>query len=134
MIERIEVVRIRPQIKAGEPVGELIEDPWRVFECEPNQAGCEVEFSDDEFLQAGRESVYYVRAIQEETEMINASNVRCKYDEMGNCIAVNPCYGDYRTPESDDCLATEQQRAWSSPIFVAYQEGAPATVTEEDMQ
>jgi hypothetical protein len=52
--------------------------------------------------------------------MINAANVRCEYDESGACIAVNPCYGDYRTSREDDCLAPAEQRAWSSPIFVAH--------------
>jgi hypothetical protein len=79
-----------------------------------------VEFTDEEFTASGREALYYVRAIQEPTSMINAANLRCEYDENGVCIAVNPCYGDYRTPQDEDCLAPAQQRAWSSPIFVAY--------------
>lgn len=120
-IDRLEVVRITPQITADEPVDQLIEDPWRVFSCDGDPAGCQVEFEDEEFTSGAREVLYYVRAIQEETQMINAANVRCEYDEQGNCIAVNPCYGDYRTPEDENCLAPAQQRAWSSPIFVAYQ-------------
>jgi hypothetical protein len=131
LIERIEVVRIRPQARAGEPVGELIEDPWRVFPCTPDPAGCQLEFEDPEFQQGGRESVYYVRAIQEPTQMINADNVRCEYNEQGDCIAVNPCYGDYRTPADEDCLAPAQQRAWSSPIFVSYQKAAMGAPQEE---
>jgi len=119
-IDRIEVVRIRPQISPDEAVGELIEDPWRSFECNDDPAGCQVEFTDEEFTASGREALYYVRAIQEPTSMINAANLRCEYDENGECIAVNPCYGDYRTPQDEDCLAPAQQRAWSSPIFVAH--------------
>ncbi|MCB1844761.1 MAG: DUF3604 domain-containing protein, partial [Halioglobus sp.] len=118
LIDRIEVVRIRPQVTADEAVGGLIEDPWRVFECGDDPAGCEITFEDEDFLAAGRESVYYVRAIQEPTQMINAANLRCEYDENGSCIAVNPCYGDYRTPADEDCLAPARQRAWSSPIYV----------------
>jgi len=130
-IERIEVVRIRPQIFPDEPVGELIEDPWRSFACSDDPAGCRVEFTDEAFTTSGREALYYVRAIQEPTPMINAANLRCEYDEHGECIAVNPCYGDYRTPQDEDCLAPAQQRAWSSPIFVAHQSSGPSENHEE---
>lgn len=119
-IARIEVVRIRPQIHAGEPLEDLVEDPWRSFECPRDPMGCRVEFEDEEFTASAREAVYYVRAVQENTPMINADNLRCEYDATGVCIAVDPCYGDYRTADSDDCLAPAGQRAWSSPIFVAF--------------
>ena len=120
MIDRIEVVRIRPQISPDEKVEDLVEDPWRSFDCPADQAGCEIEFDDPDFIQGGRESIYYVRAIQQQTQMINADNVRCEYDENGQCITVNPCYGDYRTASNNDCLAPVSQRAWSSPIYVGY--------------
>jgi hypothetical protein len=120
LIERIEVVRIRPQVSPSEDIADLVEDPWRSFDCPADQAGCEVEFEDPEFIPGGRESIYYVRAIQQATQMINADNVRCEYDDAGQCIAVNPCYGDYRTPSNEDCLAPAHQRAWSSPIYVNY--------------
>ena len=119
-IARIEVVRIRPQIHAGEPLEDLVEDPWRSFECPRDPMGCRVEFEDEEFTASAREAVYYVRAVQENKPMINADNLRCEYDATGVCIAVDPCYGDYRTADSDDCLAPAGQRAWSSPIFVAF--------------
>jgi hypothetical protein len=119
LIDRIEVIRIRPQAHPGEPVAQLVEDPWRSFDCDGDPMGCSVEFDDGEFVASGRETVYYVRAVQEATPMINADNVRCEYDDSGQCVAVQPCYGDYRTPEEDDCLAPAEQRAWSSPIFVA---------------
>ncbi len=131
LIERIEVVRIRPQISPDEPLESLIEDPWRSFDCSGDPAGCQVEFADEDFTASGREAVYYVRAIQEATPMINAGNVRCEYDENGVCIAANPCYGDYRTPSDDDCLAPAEQRAWSSPIVVAYDSSAAARDKEE---
>ncbi|NND66218.1 MAG: hypothetical protein HKN19_01405, partial [Halioglobus sp.] len=121
LIDRIEIVRIRPQVAPDEPVGDLIEDPWRVFDCAPKQAGCQVKFEDAEFVNAGRETLYYARAIQEPTQMVNANNLRCEYNEQGECIAVNPCYGDFRTPKDEDCLAPAAQRAWSSPIFVAFE-------------
>ena len=130
-IDRIEVVRIKPQVSPGEPVAALIEDPWRSFSCDTEPAGCEVEFEDEDFVASGRETVYYVRAIQEATPMINAANVRCEFDKAGECIAVNPCYGDYRTAEDEECLAPAEQRAWSSPIFVAYGSDAATEMLED---
>ncbi|PLW69225.1 hypothetical protein C0039_09190 [Pseudohalioglobus lutimaris] len=124
-MDRIEIVRIRPQQVADEAVDQLIEDPWKTFPCDPDTLECVVEFDDEGFLEEQREVIYYARAVQETTEMINADNLRCEYDAAGVCIAVNPCYGDFRTPADDDCLAPAQQRAWSSPIFVAPVEGAP---------
>jgi hypothetical protein len=117
-IERIEIVRIRRRVSEDEPIASLIEDPWRVFQCSPNPAGCVVEFEDPDFLASGRENIYYARAIQEETPAVNAAGERCQYDERGRCVSVNPCYGDYRTRPDDDCLAPNQERAWSSPIYV----------------
>ncbi|MDH3213391.1 MAG: DUF3604 domain-containing protein, partial [Myxococcales bacterium] len=118
LVTRIEVVRIRPQVVPGEPVAGLIEDPWRVFPCAPSQAGCVVQFEDPEFSEAGRDTAYYVRAIEEPSLTVNAGQLRCEYDESGRCVKVHPCYGDYRTPRDDDCLAESEERAWSSPIFV----------------
>jgi hypothetical protein len=117
-IARIEVVRIRPQVRPGEPIAPLIEDPWRSFPCEPSQAGCVVQFEDAELAGSGRDAVYYVRAIEPASPMVNAANLRCHYDESGRCVEVSPCYSDYRTGASDDCLAPAEERAWSSPIFV----------------
>jgi hypothetical protein len=117
-ITRIEVVRIRPQVRPNEPVRELVEDPWRRFDCPADQAGCTVEFEDPSFLLNGRPAVYYVRAIQEPTQAVNAGGLRCDRDAEGNCTQVHPCYGDYRTPFDDDCLAPNEERAWSSPIYL----------------
>lgn len=118
IIQRIEVVRIRPQIRPGEPVRDLIEDPWRRFACPPDPGGCTVEFDDPALIDGGREVLYYVRAIQEATPAVNAGGLRCQRDASGKCVKVNPCYGDYRTDYNDDCLTAIEERAWSSPIFV----------------
>ena len=117
-ITRIEVVRIRPQVRSGESVGELIEDPWKKIACDPSPNGCVVQFEDPDFATAGRDTLYYVRAIEEPTPAVNAGGLRCRTDETGRCIEVNPCQGDYRSAPDDDCLATIEERAWSSPIFV----------------
>lgn len=126
-IDRIEVIRIRPQNTPGEPVGRLIEDPWQTLACDSSRSeACEVEFTDPEFSTVGRDTVYYVRAIQAREATVNAGNLRCEKDEQGQCIAVNPCYGDYRTAPDDNCLEQTEQRAWSSPIFIDYhQRDAP---------
>jgi hypothetical protein len=125
LIRRIEVVRIRPQSYAGEDVAKLIEDPWRVLECEPDRAGCTVQFEDPEYGSAARDALYYVRAIEEPSLAVNATNLRCEYDSEGNCVKVNPCFGDYRTPYEDDCLTETEERAWSSPIYVDFAAAKP---------
>jgi hypothetical protein len=121
LITRIEVVRIRPQMSAGEDVGGLIEDNWRVHNCVPDESGCSFEFSDENFVGAGRETVYYVRAIEEPSDAVNAALMRCAYDRQGNCTKANICSASSLfTPKEDDCLASNEERAWSSPIFVDF--------------
>jgi hypothetical protein len=120
LITRIEVVRIKPQIAPDERVDSLIEDPWRVYPCPPSPDGCIVEFADEDFVASGRETVYYVRAMEEPSLAVNAGGIRCKYDDEGNCVSVAPCYGDWRTSRDDDCLALNEERAWSSPIRVTH--------------
>jgi len=126
VITRIEVIRIRPQIVPGEPIGKLIDDPWQTLACPGTADGCVATFEDPEFRSGGRDALYYVRAIQEKTPMVNAGTLRCEYDEQGNCVKTKPCYADYRTPMDDDCLAEAEERAWSSPIFVDYGVGYDA--------
>ena len=122
LISRIEVVRIRPQIVPDENIDNLIEDVWLTHQCEPDPEGCVFEFEDAEFVNQQRETLYYVRAIQEPSEMVNGANQRCEFDEQGKCIKINPCLGsEFQTPYEDDCLGTNEERAWSSPIFVGYE-------------
>ena len=73
---------------------------------------------DPEFLTAGRDALYYVRAVQEPTPAVTAAALRCDSDDAGHCLETRPCYGDHRTPFDDDCLADTAERAWSSPIWV----------------
>ena len=110
-------VRVRTQRERGEPVAPLIEDPWQVHECEPSREGCRATFEDEDFLRDGRETIYYVRAIQEPSLAVNGDPLRCERDEAGSCVRSRPCQ---RGPDGlpDDCLAEVEERAWSSPIFL----------------
>ena len=107
IIERVEIIKITPQIYSGEAVSPLIQDPWMIIPCN-GLSECIVEFQDEKF---SRDSVYYARAIQEPTQAINGSslNVRTQF---------NLCKGSFRTDLSDDCLSMTNERAWSSPIYV----------------
>jgi hypothetical protein len=118
VIERIEVVRIRPRRDRGEDVAALIEDPWRVFPCRREQQGCVVEFEDVEFAVSGRDAVYYVRALEEPREHVNGDPLRCVRDADGVCLATRPCRPGGTGSDADECLAPSQARAWSSPIFL----------------
>ncbi|MCG8592710.1 MAG: DUF3604 domain-containing protein [Proteobacteria bacterium] len=121
VITRIEVIRIRPQNAPGEPVEGLIEDPWRVLPCPGDPAGCSVTFTDADFVDSGRDALYYARAIEAPNLAVNADGLRCERDETGACVRTNACV---EVPDSDDCLAETEQRAWSSPIFVGHGGGA----------
>jgi hypothetical protein len=117
-ITRIEIVRIRPQIRPDEDVADLIEDVWKSLPCNDEGHGCTVEFDDPDFVRGRRDAVYYARAIQEPTPRINGAGLRATRDAQGRTTAVNPCWGDYRTPRSDACAASVEERAWASPIYV----------------
>ena len=71
IIEKIEVIKITPQIYAGESISPLIQDPWMTIPC-TNYGECIIEFEDQNY---SRDSVYYVRAIQESTPAINGSKL-----------------------------------------------------------
>jgi len=129
LISRIEVVRVLPQRSGGEAVENLISDPWKTLPCPPDPDGCTLQFADEDYVGLARDAVYYVRAIEEPSLAVNAANLRCEYDDEGNCIKVNPCYGGWQTPVTDDCLAPNEERAWSSPIFVDWKH----SISEESM-
>ncbi len=117
-IERIEVVRIRPQVTGDEPIAERIDDPWRSFPCPADGGGCEVHFEDPEH-DGSRETLYYVRALQTATPAVNGDPLRCERDAAGRCLRGRACpaSGPDFDPE-DDCLAPVRERAWSSPIWL----------------
>ena len=114
-ITRIEIVRVRPQVTEGEAIRGLVEDPWRVFPCQDDPAGCVVTFFDDEFSGSGRDAVYYARAIEAPSLAVQADPLGCVRDDSGRCVEIDPCFD---RPWEDDCRAETEERAWSSPIFV----------------
>jgi len=114
-ISRIEVVRIRPQLSPDEDVTALIEDPWQVIPCPAKPEGCIATFNDYEFESSGRDTLYYVRAIEVARPAVNADPLGCERDADGRCARVNPCFS---RPLDDDCVSLSEERAWSSPIFV----------------
>lgn len=121
LITRIEVIRIRPQLSPGEDVASLIEDRWLSHDCPPDQNGCVFEFDDPGFVSGGRESVYYVRAIEETSDAVNGALMRCDYDDEGQCTTASICSASSQfTPTEEDCLAATEERAWSSPIFINF--------------
>jgi hypothetical protein len=127
-ITHIEVVRIRPQQVKDEPVAPLIQDPWQNISCAPSAEGCVATVSDPDFVAGGRETLYYARAFESPALTVNAGGVRCEHGVQGNrdesinlsaeglvCTRVKLCA---REDASEDCLAPEEPRAWSSPIWV----------------
>ena len=108
IIERIEVIKITPQSYAGEAVSPLIQDPWKTIPCD-GRSECVVEFEDENYE---RDSVYYVRAIQEETPAINGEKFLAGSEDF------KLCKGSFRTNLNDDCLSNINERAWSSPIYL----------------
>lgn len=106
-----------------DPLDALIQDPWLVHECPAEQLGGSFSFTDPNYETAGRDTVYYVRAIQAPSEAVNGDNLRCEFDEEGRCVAVNPCHGnELLTAYEGDCLSPVRERTWSSPIFVNFRQ------------
>ena len=107
IIERVEIIKITPQEYAGEAISPLIQDAWKTLSCE-GASECVIEFEDENY---SRDSVYYVRAIQEGTLAINGGS---KADRENFKL----CKGSFRTDLNDNCLALSNERAWSSPIYL----------------
>jgi hypothetical protein len=122
-IARIEIVRIVPQAAPSEEVQHLIDDPWRVFQCNPDPQGCAATFNDPEFPDLERDVLYYARVFEAPEPAINAENLRCERDAAGNCTKVHLCPGP--DGDQDDCLAPREPRAWSSPIYVDFGQRSP---------
>jgi hypothetical protein len=111
-IVAIEVVRIATRVASGEAVDDLIEDPWRRFDCQPSPDGCTIRFRDDEFPKRGRDVLYYARALEQARPAIMGRPLRPEQNTQGEVVSIEICSTD------DDCLDEAQERAWSSPIFV----------------
>jgi hypothetical protein len=107
------VVRIRPG--EGEDAQKRIEDPWQVIQCPDDPSGCQVTFTDPEFIASAHDTLYYVRAIEAPSPAVDANPLGCTYDADGRCTKLDPCYG---RANDDECLSPIEERAWSSPIFV----------------
>jgi hypothetical protein len=118
-ITRIEIVRIRPQVRPDEEITPLIEDPWRIKDCPADGTGCEMEFDDPQYASSARSALYYARVIQEPEPLVVGDPFDCEYDERGQCIKRNYCIGVNAKPD-DDCLSVAEPRAWTSPIFLEY--------------
>jgi hypothetical protein len=114
-ITRIEVIRIRPQLSPDEPVGPLIEDPWLRIDCPEDPGGCVAIFEDPDFDAARRDTVYYVRAFETPRPTVNGDPLSCRALGSDPCVETRPC------ERGQECLAPDEPRAWSSPIFVDYE-------------
>ena len=111
-ITRIEVIKITPQEYRGERIADLINDAWKTIECPKNNKICEATFTDNNYI---RDSIYYVRAIQEGIQAINGKQI---VNNNGDMTKIKICKGGYQTNLQDDCLYSSEERAWSSPIFI----------------
>jgi hypothetical protein len=117
-IERIEIVRIRPQQRPDEAIDPLIENAWLVHECPSNQLACEFSFTDAEYAGAERDTLYYVRAVETASATADSAEPECEFKAQGACVSMRDCGDDTSGP--DGCLVPVQHLAWSSPIFVNY--------------
>ena len=80
-----------------------------MYKRQEGKSECVVTFEDQNYT---RDSVYYVRAIQEPTPAINGKKFLAGSEEF------QLCKGSFRTDLADDCLSNTNERAWSSPIYL----------------
>ena len=73
-------------------------------------------FVDGDYPKSGRDALYYARVFEPPIEAVNGSPLNCTRDAQGRCIESNAC------DVLDECLAADEPRAWSSPIW--YNPGA----------
>jgi hypothetical protein len=81
-----------------------------------------IRFADDDFAVRERDTLYYVRALEEARPAILGNPLRPERDASGEVVSVSICV------PGDDCLDEVQERAWSSPIFVDF--GGAASAAE----
>ena len=66
-------------------------DPWQSFECDGSPEGCSITFEDPDYTRLGRDTVYYVRALEAPKPGVNAGGIHCERNLEGNCIHVTLC-------------------------------------------
>jgi len=93
------------------------------FDYPPGPDVCSVTFEDPDFSAQGRDSLYYVRAIQEPSQAVNGEPFTCEErNEQGRCQRYRNCeIGSQDNGQAlDHCPGMSKERARSSPIYVNY--------------
>jgi hypothetical protein len=67
---------------------------------------------DPEFPALGRDTVYYARVYEAPNLTVNGDPLSCRRDGEGRCLETTLCQ------RGQQCLAEDEPRAWSSPIYV----------------
>jgi hypothetical protein len=120
-ITRIEVIRVWPQEYINQPIDERIEDTWLVHNCDADEIGCRLTFTDPDFSNMQSDVSYYARAIEEPSPIINVKGAHCIFDEEGKCSEFKICTQDFKNPRDiEACTSIDEPRAWSSPIYLHY--------------
>ena len=129
-ITRIEVVRIRPQARAGEPVEPLIEDPWRELRVRRRDPpGCVATF-DGPGLRRRRARRALLRARDRGAERRRSTAASSAASATPRVAAPRSTSAASPAATTTTASAPSEPRAWSSPIYVDYA-GAAAAATPE---